>query len=159
MNQVVGNARLLLPKLHAALLRGDYRPGDIKRVWIPKPGKKEKRALGIPSVIDRWVQQAVLQVLQPIYEPTFHPSSHGFRSKQGADTSIPEAKRNVEHGYQVVVDIDLSKFFDRVNHQRLLGRLEQKIQDRRILDLIRQMLQAKVVLPNGTTVMTAEGTT
>ena len=158
MNQVVGNARHLLPKLHRALLQGNYCPGDIKRVWIPKPGKKEKRALGIPSVIDRWVQQAALQVLQPIYEPTFHPSSHGFRPNRGAHTAIPEAKRYVENGSQVVVDIDLSKFFDRVNHQRLLGRLEQKIQDRRILRLIRQMLKAKVVLPNGTKVLTDEGT-
>jgi group II intron reverse transcriptase/maturase len=158
VNQVIGNARHLLPKLHKALLQGNYEPGDIKRVWIPKPGKKEKRALGIPSVIDRWVQQAALQVLQPIYEPTFHPSSHGFRPKRGAQTAIPEAKRYIEDGFQVVVDIDLSKFFDRVNHQRLLGRLEQKIRDRRILKLIRQMLKAKVVLPNGTKVMTDEGT-
>jgi group II intron reverse transcriptase/maturase len=143
--------------LHRALLDGTYQPGDIRRVWIPKPGGGE-RGLGIPNVIDRWVQQAVLQILEPVFEPTFHSSSHGFRPKRGAHTAIAEAKEYVGDGFGVVVDIDLSKFFDRVHHQRLLSRLGQKVADSRILKLIGQMLKAKVVLPDGTRVSTEEGT-
>jgi RNA-directed DNA polymerase len=155
--EVVESAPLLLPRLRRALLEGDYRPGDIRRVWIPKPGGGQ-RGLGIPNVIDRWVQQAVLQIVEPIFEPTFHDSSHGFRPHRGAHTAIAEAKTYVGDGYEVVVDLDLSKFFDRVHHQRLLARLGQRIADPRILKLIRQMLKAKVVMPDGTRVSTDEGT-
>src|SRR5437764_3749768 len=88
--------------------------GMIRRVWIPKPGGGE-RGLGIPNVVDRWVQQAVLQVLEPIFEPRFHRSSHGFRANRGAHTAIAEAKQYLEEGRRVVVDLDLSKFFDRVH--------------------------------------------
>ena len=154
---MLGSARSLLPRLQRALLDGTYRPGDIRRVWIPKPGGGQ-RGLGIPNVIDRWVQQAVLQVLEPIFEPTFHASSHGFRPKRGAHTAIAEAKEYVGDGYGVVVDIDLSKFFDRVHHQRLLSRLGQTVADSRILKLIGRMLKAKVVMPDGTRVSTDEGT-
>ena len=154
--KVVQAAHKLLPQLQRALLNGTYQPGDIRRVWIPKPGGGQ-RGLGIPNVIDRWVQQAVFQVLEPIYEPTFHESSHGFRPARGGHTAIAAAKTHVEAGHGVVVDIDLSKFFDRVHHQRLLDRLGQRIADRRILDLIRRMLKAKVVLPDGTRVATEEG--
>ena len=157
VEEVLGSARSLLPRLHRALLDGTYQPGDIRRVWIPKPGGGE-RGLGIPNVIDRWVQQAVLQILEPVFEPTFHSSSHGFRPKRGAHTAIAEAKEYVGDGFGVVVDIDLSKFFDRVHHQRLLSRLGQKVADSRILKLIGQMLKAKVVLPDGTRVSTEEGT-
>ena len=157
VEEVLGSARSLLSRLQRALLDGTYQPGDIRRVWIPKPGGGE-RGLGIPNVIDRWVQQAVLQVLEPIFEPTFHSSSHGFRPKRGAHTAIAEAKEYVGDGYGVVVDIDLSKFFDRVHHQRLLSRLGQKVADLRILKLIGRMLKAKVVLPDGTRVSTEEGT-
>jgi RNA-directed DNA polymerase len=100
----------------------------------------------------------VLQVLEPIFEPTCHSGSHGFRPKRGAHTAIAEAKEYVGDGYGVVVDIDLSKFFDRVHHQRLLSRLGQKVADSRILKLIGRMLKAKVVLPDGTRVCTDEGT-
>jgi group II intron reverse transcriptase/maturase len=157
VEDVLGSAQSILPRLRRALLDGTYQPGDIRRVWIPKPDGGE-RGLGIPNVIDRWVQQAVLQVMEPIFEPTFHSSSHGFRPKRGAHTAIAEAKEYVGDGYGVVVDIDLSKFFDRVNHQRLLGRLSQKVADSRILKLIGRMLKAKVVLPDGTRVCTDEGT-
>ncbi len=157
VDEVLGSDRSLLPRLLRALLDGTYQPGDIRRVWIPKPGGGE-RGLGIPNVIDRWVQQAVLQVLEPVFEPTFHSSSHGFRPKRGAHTAIAEAQEYVGEGYGVVVDIDLSKFFDRVHHQRLLSRLGQKVADLRILKLIGQMLKAKVVLPDGTRVSTEEGT-
>ena len=157
IKEVVGASRHVLPKLRRALLDGSYRPGDIRRVWIPKPGGGQ-RGLGIPNVIDRWVQQAVHQQLEPIFEPTFHPSSHAFRSRRGAHTAIPEARRYVKEGYGYVVDIDLSKFFDRVHHQRLLSRLGQKIADRRVLLLIKRMLKANVVMPDGMRVTTEEGT-
>jgi len=155
--EVVESAPLLLPRLRRALLEGGYGPGDIRRVWIPKPGGGQ-RGLGIPNVIDRWVQQAVLQIVEPIFEPTFHDSSHGFRPQRGAHTAIAEAKTYVGDGYEVVVDLDLSKFFDRVHHQRLLARLGRRIADPRILKLIRQMLKARVVMPDGTRVSTDEGT-
>jgi group II intron reverse transcriptase/maturase len=157
VDEVVGAARSLLPKLQRALREGTYRPGDIRRVWIPKPGGGQ-RGLGIPNVIDRWVQQAVLQVLEPVFEPTFHDSSHGFRPTRGAHTAIAQAKVYVSEGYEVVVDLDLSKFFDRVHHQRLVSRLAERIADTRILKLIDQMLKAKVVMPDGTRVCTEEGT-
>ena len=157
VKEVVEKAKSLLPKLQHMLLNGKYQPGEIRRVWIPKPGG-EKRGLGIPNVIDRWVQQAVHQVLEPIIDPTFHDSSHGFRPNRGAHTAIAEAKMYVEAGYKIVVDIDLSKFFDRVNHQRLLNRLALHVKDGRVLKLIHQMLKAKVVLPDGTKVNVEEGT-
>jgi group II intron reverse transcriptase/maturase len=147
----------LLPKLHEELLEGTYRPGNIRRVWIPKPGGGQ-RGLGIPNVVDRVVQQAVLQVMSPHYEPTFHDSSHGFRPGRGTHTAIAEARSYVETGLEWVVDIDLAKFFDRVHHQRLLARLEQRIEDKRLIQLIRRMLKAKVVMPEGVVVTTYEGT-
>lgn len=157
VDEVVGAAPRLLPYLRGELLAGTYRPGDIRRVWIPKPGGGQ-RGLGIPNVVDRWVQQAVLQVLQPIFEPTFHASSHGFRPGRGAQTAIDEAKRYLAEGFSITVDIDLSKFFDRVHHQRLLNRLAQRVSDGRILKLVQRMLKAKVVLPEGTRITTEEGT-
>ncbi len=99
----------------------------------------------------------MLQVLEPIFEPTFHSSSHGFRPRRGAHTAIAEAKEYVGGGHGVVVDIDLSKFFDRVHHQRLLSRLGQKVADARILKLIGLMLKANVVMPDGTRLCTDEG--
>ena len=157
VGEVVEASRQLLPKLRRELLSERYRPGDVRRVWIPKPGGGQ-RGLGIPNVMDRWVQQSVLQVLEPVFEPTFHPSSHGFRRGRGAHTAIAEATRYVEQGYGIAVDLDLSKFFDRVNHQRLLNRLAQRVTDGRILKLVHRMLKAKVVMPDGTRVSTEEGT-
>ena len=157
VDEVVGAAPRLLLYLRRELLTGTYRPGDIRRVWIPKPGGGQ-RGLGIPNVVDRWVQQAVLQVLQPIFEPTFHVSSHGFRPGRGAQTAIDEAKKYLAEGFSITVDIDLSKFFDRVHHQRLLNRLGQRVPDGRILKLVHRMLKAKVVLPDGARITTEEGT-
>ena len=145
----------LLPRLGRQLLNGSYQPGDIRRVWIPKAGGQ--RGLGIPNVVDRIVQQAVHQVLSPHYEPTFHESSHGFRPGRSCHTAIAEAQEYLEEGYEWVVDLDLEKFFDRVHHQRLLARLGQKVEDRRLLDLIHRMLKAKVVMPDGVVVATEEG--
>ncbi len=146
----------VLPVLHRELLDGSYRPGLIRRVWIPKAGGGE-RGLGIPNVVDRIVQQAVHQVLSPNYEPTFHASSHGFRPGRSCHTAIAEAVSHLEEGYGWIVDLDLEKFFDRVPHDRLLARLEQRVKDRLLLDLIRRMLKAKVVLPDGVVVSTEEG--
>jgi RNA-directed DNA polymerase len=147
----------LLADLRRDLLAGRFRPGDIRRVWIPKPGGGE-RGLGIPNVVTRVVQQAMLQVLEPIYEPTFHPSSHGFRPNRGAHTAIAEATGYLARGFRVVVDLDLAKFFDRVHHQRLLDRMSQRVTDRRVLDLVRRILKAAVVMPDGTRVAVEEGT-
>jgi group II intron reverse transcriptase/maturase len=155
--EVVEAAQGLIPKLRDALLAGTYEPGDIRRVWIPKPGGGE-RGLGIPNVIDRVVQQAVLQILEPIFEPKFHDSSHGFRPGRGTRTAVDEATKYLSEGYTITVDIDLSKFFDRVHHQRLLNRLAQSATDGRLLKLIHRMLRSKVVLPEGTCVTTSEGT-
>ena len=157
VQEVVSDAPEFLAQLRHALIAGTYLPGDIRRVWIPKPGGGQ-RGLGIPNVVDRVVQQAVHQVLEPIFEPTFHDSSHGFRPKRGAQTAIAEATRYFADGYGTTVDIDLSKFFDRVHHQRLLSRLAQQIDDGRVLKLIHRMLKAKVVLPDGTRTSTDEGT-
>jgi RNA-directed DNA polymerase len=126
VEEAEAQAPKLLPRLHRALLEGRYRPGDVRRVFIPKPGGGQ-RGLGIPNVIDRLVQQAVLQVLEPVFEPTFHTSSHGFRPKRGAMTAIAEAQEHLNAGYRTVVDLDLAQFFDRVHHQRLLDRIGQRV--------------------------------
>jgi group II intron reverse transcriptase/maturase len=146
----------VLPKLEAALLDGSYRPGDIRRVWIPKSGGG-KRGLGIPNVVDRTVQEATRQVLEPVFEPTFHNESHGFRPERGCQTAIAAAQRHLEEGYDWLVDIDLEKFFDRVHHQRLMARLAQRVRDKRVLALIGRMLKARVVMPDGVKVSTEEG--
>jgi group II intron reverse transcriptase/maturase len=146
----------ILPTLREELLKGSYLPGQIRRVWISKPGGGQ-RGLGIPDVIDRLVQQAVAQVLAPNWVPTFHASSHGFIEGRSCHTAIIEAKGYLEEGFEWVVDIDLEKFFDQVNHQRLESRLEQRVSDRRLLKLIRRMLKAKVVMPDGVVVSNDEG--
>jgi RNA-directed DNA polymerase len=125
-------------------------------VWIPKAGGGQ-RGLGIPNVIDRMVQEAIRLVLEPVYEPTFHGSSHGFRPNRSCQTAIAEARSYVERGNEWVVDLDLEKFFDRVHHQRLMGRLAQRLDDKRLLALIGRMLKAKVVMPDGVKVSTEEG--
>ena len=146
----------IVAQLKTALLDGSYTPGDIRRVWIPKSGGGQ-RGLGIPNVVDRMVQEAVRQVLEPVYEPTFHASSHGFRPGRSCHTAIAEAVTHLDDGYEWVVDLDLEQFFDRVNHQRLMARLAQRVHDKRLLALIGKMLKAKVVLPDGVVVSTDEG--
>ena len=157
----VEEAQALAPELigglRRALLMERYRPGEVRRVFIPKPGGGQ-RGLGIPNVVDRVAQQALLQVLEPIFEPTFHPSSHGFRPGRGAHTAVAEVKEHLQAGCWIVVDIDLEKFFDSVHHQRLLDRLGRKVADRRLVDLVRLMLKAKVMMPNGEKIAVREGT-
>jgi RNA-directed DNA polymerase len=143
-------------RLRVDLLEGRWRPGDVRRALIPKAGGGQ-RGLGIPNVADRVVMEAVRQVLEPLFEPTFHPSSHGFRPGRSCHTAVAEAGQHLQDGYEWVVDLDLEKFFDRVNHQRLMARLAQRIQDRRLLVLVGRLLTAKVVLPDGVVIATDEG--
>jgi RNA-directed DNA polymerase len=157
VRQVREHLAQVLTELRDSLLDGSYRPGMVRRVWIPKP-QGGQRGLGIPNVVDRIVQQAVHQVLCPQYDPTFHESSHGFRPGRSCHTAITEAQKYLREGYDWVVDLDLEKFFDRVPHDRLMARLAQRITDRRLLRLIRQMLEAKVVMPDGVVASTEEGT-
>lgn len=147
----------LIARLRYDLLKGTYRPGDVRRVWLPKPGGGQ-RGLGIPNIVDRVVQQAVHQIVEPIFDPTFHDSSHGFRPKRGAHTAVAEASIYLKAGYQTIVDVDLASFFDRVHHQRLLAQIAERVKDVRILSLINMMLKAAVVMPDGTRVAIQEGT-
>lgn len=156
VNDVGAVINELVPRLQNELLSGNYYPGMIRRVWIPKSGGGQ-RGLGIPNVIDRIVQQAFLQILNPHYEKIFHDSSHGFRPNRSCHTAIAEAKGYVEEGFTWVVDIDLEKFFDRVHHQRLQSKLEQKIKDRHVIEVIKRMMKAKVVLPDGLITEVTEG--
>ena len=129
------------PKVRAALLEGNYQPSAVRAVDIPKPSGGV-RTLGIPTVLDRLIQQALLQVLQPIVEPTFSESSYGFRPGRNAHQAIRAAQQHVQQGRPWVVDIDLEKFFDRVNHDILMSRLARHVDDERVLKLIRRYLEA-----------------
>ena len=156
IEEVKANWGSLKPKLVESLCQGTYRPGDIRRVWIPKAGGGE-RGLGIPNVVDRVVGEAVRAVLSPRYESKFHESSHGFRSKRSCHSAIAQAKEILKAGFNTVVDIDLKDFFNRVHHQRLLATLERDVGDARVLRLIGRMLKAKVVMPDGVRVNNETG--
>ena len=131
-------------RVREKLLAGTYRPQPVQRQLIPKTGGGQ-RALGIPTVLDRLVQQAVLQVLQPRFDPTFSEHSHGFRPGRRAHDAVREAQQYVQAGRCWVVDVDLKSFFDRVNHDVLMGMLSRRIADKTVLGLIRRYLEAGVM--------------
>jgi RNA-directed DNA polymerase len=144
IEQTAEHLKTQWPAIRQGITDGTYRPQPVRRVAIPKPGGGQ-RELGIPTVTDRLIQQALLQVLQRLIDPTFSEHSHGFRPGRSAHGAILEAQRYVEQGCTVVVDVDLEKFFDRVNHDILMARLARRIADKAVLGLIRRYLQAGIM--------------
>jgi len=156
IEQTAEHLKTQWPRIREELYSGKYRPQAVRRVEIPKPGGG-MRELGIPTVVDRLIQQALLQVLQPLIDPTFSEFSYGFRPGRRAQDAVQQAKRYVQEGFQIVVDVDLEKFFDRVNHDILMDRLAKRIPDKGILRLIRRYLQAGI-MANGVVTERSEGT-
>lgn len=139
------------------LLSGTYKPLSVRQKGIEKPDGGT-RWLGIPTAMDRFVQQAVLQVLQERWDPTFSEHSYGFRPNRSAHQAVAKAQEYIAEGYGYVVDIDLEKFFDRVNHDMLMGRVAKRIADKRVLKLIRAFLEAGIVMEDGVVILKEEGT-
>jgi RNA-directed DNA polymerase len=156
VNGLVEHLKQHWPAIREQLLQGTYQPQPVKRVEIPKPDGGVRK-LGIPTALDRFIQQAVLQVLQKRWDPTFSPHSYGFRPRRSAHQAVAAAQGFIAEGFRFVVDLDLEKFFDRVNHDILMGRIAQRINDPRLLRLIRAFLNAGV-MENGLVSPTDEGT-
>ena len=154
--QLAGHLSEHWESIRTKLMAGTYVPAPVKRVEIPKPGGGI-RLLGIPTVVDRWIQQMLLQVLSPIFDPQFHPSSWGFRPNRGAHDAVKAAQGYVQEGKTWVVDMDITKFFDRVNHDILMNRIGKTIRDKRVLGLIGKYLRAGVMV-DGVVQDTEEGT-
>jgi len=145
------------PVMREQLLSGTYEPKPVRRVEIEKPDGGGMRKLGIPSVLDRFVQQAVMQVLQRQWDPTFSDHSYGFRPQRSAHQAVAQAQKHIATGYSCVVDLDLEKFFDRVNHDKLMGQIAKRVEDKRLRKLIRAFLNAGV-MENGLVSPSVEGT-
>jgi len=143
-------------KVRQALLAGEYIPQAVRKVEIPKP-QGGVRTLGIPTVVDRRIQQALHQVMQPLFEPEFSESSYGFRPGRNAQQAVEAARRYVAEGKRWVVDLDLEKFFDRVNHDVLMARVTRQVKDKRVLKVIRRYLEAGL-MEGGVTSARTEGT-
>ncbi|MCP4002170.1 MAG: group II intron reverse transcriptase/maturase, partial [Gammaproteobacteria bacterium] len=156
VNQLPGYLKRHWLKIREELLSGTYKPFPVRRKEISKPGGGV-RLLGIPTVLDRLIQQAIAQVLQQIWDPTFSEFSFGFRPGRSQHGAVLKAKSYLLSGYKHIVDMDLSKFFDRVNHDRLMSRLATKITDKRLLKLIRKYLTAGIMI-NGCVTHSDEGT-
>jgi RNA-directed DNA polymerase len=156
VDDLPGHLRAHWVTIKAQLLAGTHQPQPVKRQPIPKPGGGV-RELGIPCVLDRFIQQAILQVLQPRFDPTFSEHSYGFRPGRRAHDAVCAAQRFIQAGRRWVVDVDLAKFFDRVNHDVLMGRLAKRLADRRLLGLIRRYLEAGI-LADGVVIERHEGT-
>jgi RNA-directed DNA polymerase len=144
------------PGIREQLLSGEYRPQPVNRVEIPKPSGGVRK-LGVPTVVDRLIQQAILQVLQPRWDPTFSEHSYGFRPGRSAHQAVAQAQQYIAEGYAWVVDLDLEKFFDRVNHDQLMARVARRVEDKRLLKLLRAYLNAGA-MENGLVGPTTEGT-
>src|SRR6266511_5559133 len=144
------------PDIREQLLNGTYEPKPVRRVEIPKPDGGVRK-LGIPTVLDRFIQQAVMQVLQRRWNPTFSQHSYGFRPRRSAHHAVAQAQQYITQGYSWVIDLDLEKFFDRVNHDKLMGQIAKRIEDKRLLKVIRAFLNAGV-MENGLVSPSGEGT-
>ena len=145
VNDLMPYCREHWSRIREELLSGRYQPQPVRKVEIPKPGGQGVRTLGIPTVLDRLIQQALLQVLQPIFDPTFSDASFGFRPGRSTHQAVLRARDHIAAGYRWTVDMDLEKFFDRVNHDVLMSRVARRVKDKKVLLLIRRYLQAGII--------------
>jgi len=144
-DELMGYCRIHWKRIREELLNGTYVPQPVRKVEIPRPDGKGMRMLGIPTTIDRLIQQALLQILQPIFDPTFSDGSFGFRPGRGTHDAVKRAREHIAAGFRWCVDLDLAKFFDRVNHDILMARVARQVKDKRVLLLIRRYLQAGIM--------------